>query len=91
LIEGRYSGHISRYHIIDCRFGYEYEGGHIDGALNVNSNAAVEELLLQEGTGVHADSYSLPQPSRSGEPLQNSLPAILIFHCEFSNKRAPAL
>jgi M-phase inducer tyrosine phosphatase len=90
LIEGQYSQKISRYHIIDCRFGYEYEGGHIDGALNVNSNAAVEDLLLKDGQGVHARGHELPRPSRSGE-VQNILPAIIIFHCEFSNKRAPAL
>lgn len=90
LIEGHYSERISRYHIIDCRFGYEYEGGHIDGALNVNSNAAVEDLLLKDGQGVHAQGHELPRPSHSGE-VQEVPPAIIIFHCEFSNKRAPAL
>jgi predicted sulfurtransferase len=33
--------------IIDCRFEYEYEGGHIKGALNLNSPLKVEEYFFK--------------------------------------------
>lgn len=34
VLDGKYSEHYAHKMIIDCRFGYEYEGGHIDGAVN---------------------------------------------------------
>jgi M-phase inducer tyrosine phosphatase len=90
VLEGRFSESMSRFHIVDCRFQYEYEGGHIKGAVNINSNSALEELLLCAGKGIHSEGKNLPLPCRSGE-TQETLPAVIIFHCEFSNKRAPAL
>ncbi|WRT65684.1 uncharacterized protein IL334_002629 [Kwoniella shivajii] len=88
LIGGHFSSKVKRYHIIDCRFDYEYAGGHIEGAINVKSMDALDELLLSESTGVHADGNDLPQPSRSGE-LDEGEQVVLVFHCEFSAKRAP--
>ncbi|ORX95784.1 Rhodanese-like protein [Basidiobolus meristosporus CBS 931.73] len=29
--------------IVDCRFSYEYEGGHIEGAVNLNTKSQLEE------------------------------------------------
>lgn len=81
---------MKRYHIIDCRFDYEYEGGHIGGAISVKNMEAVEELLLKEGKGVHNNGDALPEPSRSGQ-LEEGQDVVLIFHCEFSAKRAPTL
>ncbi|KAI9632603.1 tyrosine phosphatase [Dioszegia hungarica] len=88
LISGQYTDKIKRYHIIDCRFDYEYAGGHIAGAINVKSMDALDELLLQEATGVYQDGMDLPVPSRSGE-LEDGEQVVLVFHCEFSAKRAP--
>ena len=34
LIHGKYSSQFDQVMIIDCRFEYEYEGGHINGAIN---------------------------------------------------------
>jgi M-phase inducer tyrosine phosphatase len=67
--------------VIDCRFDYEYNGGHIPGAININTTAAVEELLLRSNT-------EKPKPSVSGDSMNKT---ILVFHCEFSAKRAPTL
>lgn len=89
LLRGDYQDKISGFHIVDCRFDYEYSGGHIDGAINVNSTNDVERLLLMAGQGVHADGSPLPVPSRSGDTLDVK-PKVIIFHCEFSQKRAPA-
>ncbi|KAG6874084.1 hypothetical protein C0995_006941 [Termitomyces sp. Mi166 len=79
LLDGRYNSRIVDFHIVDCRFDYEYAGGHIPGAVNINTTAAVEELLL-------GPSLTKPKPSVSGDAIRKT---ILIFHCEFSAKRAP--
>lgn len=81
---GRYNDKITRYHVFDCRFQYEYDGGHIEGAVNVRNNAHLDELLLTPNSGVNAGP--LPTPSVSGESDQR---IVIIFHCEFSLKRAP--
>lgn len=51
---------------------------------------ALDQLLLSEASGVHAEGNDLPLPSRSGE-LADGQQVVLIFHCEFSAKRAPTL
>ena len=89
LLSGKYAGKMKRYHVLDCRFDYEYAGGHIDGAIHVKSNEALDELLLIDGAGLHADGSPLPTPSRSGELEGEQV--VLVFHCEFSAKRAPTL
>lgn len=81
LLDGKYNSQIVDYHIIDCRFDYEYVGGHIPGAVNINTTATVEELLL-------GPSLTKPQPSVSGDAIRKT---VLVFHCEFSAKRAPTL
>ncbi|TFK27380.1 tyrosine phosphatase [Coprinopsis marcescibilis] len=79
LMEGKFDNKINDYHIIDCRFDYEFDGGHIEGAVNINTTAAVEELLL-------GPSLTKPRPCVSGDSTRKT---VLVFHCEFSVKRAP--
>ncbi|CAJ2501372.1 Uu.00g042250.m01.CDS01 [Anthostomella pinea] len=43
IIDGKYNEHYTQKIVIDCRFEYEYEGGHIDGAINYND----KELLTR--------------------------------------------
>ncbi|XP_067657712.1 M-phase inducer phosphatase-like [Haliotis asinina] len=45
LLAGKYEDAISGYQIIDCRYPYEYEGGHIEGALNLFTEALITDLL----------------------------------------------
>lgn len=40
-----WSSSFDRVHILDARFEYEYDGGHIIGAVNVTSLTQVEDLL----------------------------------------------
>ena len=54
--------------VVDARFGYEYDGGHIRGAVNAPTAEDLHRLTL-----------SLPDTT------------LLVFHCEFSECRAPAL
>ncbi|KAJ7098076.1 hypothetical protein B0H15DRAFT_823990 [Mycena belliarum] len=78
LLDGHFSDKAD-YHLIDCRFDYEFNGGHIKGAVNLNAPADVEDFLLRI-------SLKKPKPSVSGDPARKT---ILVFHCEFSVKRAP--
>ncbi|PPQ99928.1 hypothetical protein CVT24_009563 [Panaeolus cyanescens] len=79
LLDGKFQDKIVDFHIIDCRFDYEYNGGHIPGAVNINTTSQIEELLL-------GPSLTKPRPSVSGDSQRKT---VLVFHCEFSAKRAP--
>ncbi|GAA5848376.1 hypothetical protein JCM8547_004496 [Rhodosporidiobolus lusitaniae] len=79
LQSGRYRDGVKEFLIIDCRFDYEYDGGHIDGAINLSEHADIEAKLL---------SNEAPEPSTS-ERCPRDGKTLLIFHCEFSAKRAP--
>ncbi|KAJ2811900.1 m-phase inducer phosphatase, partial [Coemansia furcata] len=46
LTGGRFSELYDEKIIVDCRFPYEYEGGHIAGAANAPTMDALEKLLL---------------------------------------------
>ncbi len=35
LMDGKYQGTVAHFHIIDCRFDYEFEGGHIRDAIHL--------------------------------------------------------
>lgn len=47
VLEGRYGGIYDRLFVIDCRYPYEYEGGHLPSAINVNTPEVIEELLME--------------------------------------------
>ncbi|GAB7351536.1 hypothetical protein MBLNU459_g2172t2 [Dothideomycetes sp. NU459] len=70
VLNGNYNSHYDKIVVVDCRFEYEYNGGHIDGALNFNNKEELTSKLFDEG------------------PSSNTL---LIFHCEYSELRAPRM
>lgn len=46
LLDGKFNDRFDRIMVVDCRFEYEYEGGHINGALNFNDkNQLAGELF----------------------------------------------
>ena len=47
VLDGNYSQHFDNKIIIDCRFEYEYEGGHIDGAINYNDKELLATHLFR--------------------------------------------
>ncbi|KAF9914537.1 cell division cycle- protein [Lobosporangium transversale] len=47
VLDGKYKDKYDLLYIVDCRFPYEFEGGHIKSAVNVNTTDKLEELLLQ--------------------------------------------
>lgn len=93
LLSGAYDDRLESYHIIDCRFDYEYEGGHIPGAINLSTRERVKNHFLKPGQGLHANGKQLPCRSQSGKADKHGKMSkpVLIFHCEFSCQRAPKM
>ncbi|KAK2743297.1 cell division cycle- protein [Onygenales sp. PD_40] len=50
IIDGKYNDQYDNIIIIDCRFEYEYEGGHINGAVNYNDKEQLAGKLFSEDT-----------------------------------------
>lgn len=51
IMDGEYEEHYDEFMIVDCRFEYEFEGGHIAGATNINSIDILEEKFFAEPQG----------------------------------------
>ncbi|XP_071493842.1 M-phase inducer phosphatase 1-B-like [Diadema antillarum] len=75
LLRSEFSDEIGEYYIIDCRYPYEYAGGHIQGAINIYQEEEIKKMFLD---------HPLP-------PLTTRKRRIFIFHCEFSSHRGPRL
>ncbi|XP_023655703.1 M-phase inducer phosphatase 2 [Paramormyrops kingsleyae] len=74
-LDGQFDHVVERLIVIDCRYPYEFEGGHIKGAINLHQE---EEL----------DEFFLKQPIT---PSCLDKRVLLIFHCEFSSERGPRM
>ncbi|XP_023777850.1 M-phase inducer phosphatase 1 isoform X2 [Cyanistes caeruleus] len=48
VLTGKFESFIKQFVIIDCRYPYEYEGGHIKGAINLHMEEEVENFLLKK-------------------------------------------
>ncbi|NXA09768.1 MPIP1 phosphatase, partial [Sapayoa aenigma] len=48
VLTGKFESFIKQCVIIDCRYPYEYEGGHIKGAVNLHMEEDVENYLLKK-------------------------------------------
>ncbi|XP_038266401.1 M-phase inducer phosphatase 3-like isoform X3 [Dermochelys coriacea] len=75
LLRGQLAGVVEEYVVVDCRYPYEYAGGHIKGALNLYREEQLATWFLPDPLG------TTPYPRSS----------TLIFHCEFSSERGPRL
>lgn len=47
ILDGKYGQCYDRSLVVDCRFEYEYEGGHIDGAVNYNGKDELSHELFK--------------------------------------------
>ena len=85
--------------VLDCRFAYEYSGGHIRGAVNFTSLQQLTEALLPADvtavtetlsslSSLSSSSSSSPESSTPSPPPSPSR-RCLVFHCEYSQSRAP--
>ncbi|XP_033890548.3 M-phase inducer phosphatase 1-like [Acipenser ruthenus] len=74
-LNGEFDDRVERIVIIDCRYPYEFEGGHIKGAVNLHMEEQVEDYLLK-------CPLTLSTPEKR---------LVLVFHCEFSSERGPRM
>ncbi|CDW59549.1 M-phase inducer phosphatase [Trichuris trichiura] len=75
LIEGQFQDSIASFLIIDCRYPYEYNGGHIRTAVNVHTAQDFNHVFFDTGKVEHI---------KNGRN-------IIIFYCEYSLERGPAM
>lgn len=80
LIRGEFNDKINSFKIVDCRYPYEFDAGHIQNALNLYSKDLIEKILLDPLTNT-------PEIQLDTNNKRN----ILVFHCEFSWERGPNL
>ena len=45
VLQGQHDDSINSYRVIDCRYPYEYRGGHIRDAENLYTHEQIQELL----------------------------------------------
>ena len=48
VLDGRYQQHFDDLMVVDCRFEYEYKGGHIDGAVNFTNKEELAGKLFEQ-------------------------------------------
>lgn len=77
LMKGNFKNSVASFKVIDCRYPYEYEGGHITGAVNIYTKDQCLELFKD---------FNLPPNDPNSHNRH-----ILVFHCEFSSERGPNL
>lgn len=79
LLNGEYKDSVASFKVIDCRYPYEFEGGHIRNAINLYTH----EQIMTELVNIKTEA---PKVVPEG-PMRN----IIVFHCEFSSERGPKL
>ncbi len=47
VLDGKYDSSYDKKKVVDCRFEYEYNGGHIEGALNYNDKDLLADELFE--------------------------------------------
>ena len=48
ILQGQWSETYERVFVVDCRYLYEFEGGHITVAINLKSSDMLKEIFLKE-------------------------------------------
>eukprot|EP00166_Cyanidium_caldarium_P003684 ctg_3592.g715 len=66
--------------LVDCRYPYEYEAGHVRGAINAYTPEQAYAHLFPDMTAAAADTDAPPSPCDT-----------VIFYCEYSSQRAPKM
>lgn len=92
------------YIVIDCRYPYEFEGGHLKGAINIFNPKMLEQFITKHSDLLY--SHEVVKSMKDSGNLDNANykslyrkyfcqkrkeTPIIIFYCEFSSERAPNL
>eukprot|EP00123_Amoebidium_parasiticum_P004033 comp15331_c0_seq1/m.12181 comp15331_c0_seq1/g.12181 ORF comp15331_c0_seq1/g.12181 comp15331_c0_seq1/m.12181 type:complete len:487 (-) comp15331_c0_seq1:820-2280(-) len=76
LLGGEYKDKFSAVYVFDARYPYEYQGGHICGAINVYEGSVFDRHIAA---------------IRSTHMRHSALPVCIVLHCEFSQIRGPRM
>ena len=96
LLEGKYKHIVPQFHVIDCRYPYEFNGGHIkvalaffDFSINLLQIVLIKNYIyyIQGAVNIH-NKEEIITNYMNKEKIQK---VVLIFHCEFSSKRGPTM
>lgn len=79
LLRGEFKDSVASFKVIDCRYPYEFDGGHIRDALNLYT----QEHIITELVNTKTETPKVAPDM----PMHN----IVVFHCEFSSERGPKL
>ena len=85
VLNGEFDSQIDKLIIIDSRYPYEYDGGHIRNAQNIYTKENIVEMFLDKN-----NENSLLQHVTQNKENDNRR-VLVIFHCEFSSERGPGL
>lgn len=66
LIDGNFRETVSSFTIVDCRYPYEYQGGHIVSSVNLPTSGDVTKFFIDKAT----EQQSLQQPQQQSHKLQ---------------------
>jgi M-phase inducer tyrosine phosphatase len=78
ILDGCYQEFFDEVTVVDCRFEYEYKGGHIYNAVNVSSQRELEDKFLNTNL-------------KKNNAFQSKKNKLIVFHCEFSSYRGPLM
>ncbi|KAG0245213.1 cell division cycle- protein [Actinomortierella wolfii] len=53
VLEGKYKSQYDVLMLIDCRFAYEYKGGHIKSAVNIHDKRELDRVLFEKSPLIH--------------------------------------
>lgn len=81
VLRGHYDSDIESLTVVDSRYPYEFDGGHIQNAHNLYTREKIYEKFLQSDTLKKSSEKALASGKRS----------VIIFHCEFSSERGPSM
>jgi len=85
LLDGRFQHLVENFTVVDCRYPYEYDYGHVRDAVNLWTKDMVWNRFME---GRKAISTSTNGDAGHGSERKRT---IIVFHCEFSSERGPAL
>jgi hypothetical protein len=80
VLHGDYVNMVDKLIIIDSRYPYEFEGGHIRQAQNIYTKEKLLEMFMHDE---HRDEMLRRNDTNKR--------VIIIFHCEFSSERGPGM
>ena len=91
LISGKFKDKIESFKVLDCRYPYEYQGGHIKGALSWPTPQCVLDHVdaARENSLKHDSEHESTNSTSGVLKHDTNRRNILVFHCEFSAERGP--